>query len=190
MINVVHLSGGSLLLTGVTFILKQTQMYYGIKCKNYMSLFVSLVGDLRLSFSASMIGISVENWNRHWWKLRIHLQNSSIKFSLLPTQRLITYSFFMWKCFTSLTALKVFSLLTSFANNLHSFRFFLPNYWKPMYLTNILFKDHFKKRLLCLYGYFAQCSPFVNKWGACKSWLGIRMRNCINSFILLIEITV
>lgn len=161
MIKFVHLSGGSLLLTGVTFILKQIQiqMYYGIKCKNYMSLFVSLVGDLRLSFSASVIGISVENWNKHWWELRIHLQNSSIKFSLLPTQRLITYSFFMWKCFTSLTARKVFSLLTSFANNLHSFSFFL-----PMYLTNVLFKDHFKKRLFCLYGYFAQCSPFVNKW--------------------------
>lgn len=138
-------------------------MYYGIKCKNSMSLFGSLVGDLRLSFSASIIGISVGNWKRLWWKLRIHLQNSSIKFSLLPTQRLTTYSFFMWKCFTSLTALKVSSVLTSFANNLYSFSFFLPNYLKPKYLTTILFKDHLKKIILCLYGYFAQCSLLVNK---------------------------
>lgn len=65
MIKFVHSSGGSLLLTGVTFILERKQMYYEIKCKNYMSLFVSLVGDLRLSFSASIIGISVENWKRH-----------------------------------------------------------------------------------------------------------------------------
>lgn len=150
MIKFVHLSGASLLLTGVTFILKCKQMYYGIRCKNYMSLFVSLVGDLRLSFSASIIGISVKNWKRHWWKQIIHLQNSSIKFSLLPTQRLITYSSFMWKCFTPLSALKVASLLTSFANNLYSFSFFLINYWKFMYLITILFKDHFKKRLLCL----------------------------------------
>lgn len=78
MIKLVHLSDASLLLAGVNFILKQAQMYYGIKCKNHISSkrkeifkkFCVFGGPLalflRLLFSTStIIGISVENCERH-----------------------------------------------------------------------------------------------------------------------------
>lgn len=81
LINLVHLSDASFLLTGVNFILKQTQMYYRIKCKNHMRYkrkeifkkFCVLGGPLLHHFleflslfsTSAIIGISVENCERH-----------------------------------------------------------------------------------------------------------------------------